>query len=144
MYFCYPSPAPFQIAVEYETRIARSLRAEGCGVWAPVLDAPETANVYVIRLDETVLKNRRFRAANPGYVNAKPCVYVGATGLSPEQRFANHKAGHKANWYAQTYGDALMPELFDHLNPMTSQRALATEIAVAEELRQEGFAVWQN
>jgi len=27
-----------------------------------------------------------------------------------------------------------MPELFQHLNPMTYQRALATEIALAEEL----------
>jgi predicted GIY-YIG superfamily endonuclease len=137
------APAPFEVAVENETRIAGSLRAEGCGVWAPVLDAPETSNVYVIRLDEAVLKNRRFRAANPGYVKGAPCVYVGATGLSPEERFTNHKSGHKANWYAQTYGEALLPELFQHLNPMTYQRALATEIALAEELRKEGFAVWQ-
>jgi len=138
------APSPFGAAVEQEAKFARSLRGEGCGVWAPVLDAPETSSVYVIRLDEAVLKNRRFRAANPGYVKGSPCVYVGATGLSPEERFANHKSGHKANWYAQTYGDALMPDLFHHLNPMTQQRALATEIALAEELRQEGFAVWQN
>jgi hypothetical protein len=137
-------PAPFEVAVENESQIARNLRTEGCAVWAPVLDAPQTSNVYVIRLDEEVLKNRRFRAANPGYVKSSPCVYVGATGLSPEERFANHKAGHKANWYARIFGDALLPELFRHLNPMTYQRALATEISVAEELRQEGFAVWQN
>ena len=55
-------------------------------------------------------------------------------------RFANRKSGHKANWYAQTYGEKLLPDLFAHLNPMTHQRAL--EIALAEELRQEGFAVW--
>ena len=138
------APAPFEVAVEHETRIARSLRAEGCGVWAPALDAPETSSVYVIRLDEAVLKHRRYRAANPGYVKGAPCVYVGATGVSPEERFANHKSGHKANWYAQTYGDALLPELYAHLNPMTYQRALATEITLADELRQEGFAVWQN
>ena len=137
-------PTPFEVAVENESEIARSLRAEGCGAWAPVLDAPETSNVYVIRLDEAVLKNRRFRAANPGYVKGSPCIYVGATGLSPEERFTNHKSGHKANWYAHTYGDALLPELFQHLNSMTYQRALATEIALADELRHEGFAVWQN
>ena len=77
------APAPFELAVENESKIARSLRVEGCGVWAPVLDTPDTSNVYVIRLDEAVLKNRRFRAANPGYVKGAPCVYVGATGLSP-------------------------------------------------------------
>ena len=138
------APSTFDVAVEQEAAIARSLRSEGCGVWAPVLDAPETSNVYVIGLDATVLKNRRFRAANRGYVKGSPCVYVGATGLTPDERFANHKAGHKANWYAQEFGEGLLPDLFAHLNPMTHQRALATEIALADELRQEGFAVWQN
>jgi len=38
----------------------------------------------------------------------------------------------------------LLPDLFAHLNPMTHQQALASEIALAEELREEGFAVWQN
>ena len=137
-------PSLFPVAVEQEATIARSLRGEGCGVWAPVLDAPETSSVYVIRLEAAVLKNRRFRVANPDYVKGSPCVYVGATGLSPEQRFENHKSGHKANWYAQKFGESLLPDLFAHLNPMTHQRALATEITLADELRQEGFAVWQN
>lgn len=150
---------PFGVAVEQQAQIARSLRGEGCGVWAPVLDAPATFSVYVIRLNEAVAKDRRYRAANPlafpsrrhkphlvtGSTSSRPsCVYVGATGLSPEERFANHKSGHKANWYAQKFGEGLLPDLFTHLNPMTHQRALATEIALADELRQEGFAVWQN
>ena len=135
---------PFGVAVEQQAQIARSLRGEGCGVWAPVLDAQETSSVYVIGLEAAVLKNRRFRAANPGYVKGSPSVYVGATGLSPEERFANHKSGHKANWYAQKFGEGLLPDLFTHLNPMTHQRALATEIALADELRHDGFAVWQN
>jgi hypothetical protein len=138
------APSPFGVAVEQEAEFARSLRGEGCGVWAPILDAPETSSVYVIRLDEAVLKDRRFRATNPGYLKGSPCVYVGATGLSPEERFANHKSGHKANWYVETFGEGLLPEFFQHLNPMTYQRALATEIALAEELRHEGFGVWQN
>jgi predicted GIY-YIG superfamily endonuclease len=151
-------PSPFGVAVEQEAQFARSLRGERCGVWAPVLDAPETSNVYVIRLDAAVLKNRRFRAANPlAFGSRGPfrqsrqsresrplCVYVGATGTSPEARLANHKAGYKANYYARVYGEELMPELFLHLNPMTYQRALATEIALANELRKEGFAVWQK
>lgn len=142
----------FTVAVEQQATIARSLRAEGCGVWAPVLDAPETFSVYVIRLNEAVSRDRRFLAANPLAFpplrqsrQSRPlCFYVGATGLSPEERFANHKSGHKANWYAQKFGESLLPDLFVHLNPMTHQRALATEIALADELRQEGFAVWQN
>jgi len=145
-------PSPFPVAVEQEAQIARSLSGEGCGVWAPVFHAPETSSVYVIRLDAAVLKDRRFRAANPLLFGSQEvlrpprplCIYVGATGLTPEERFANHKSGHKANWYVQRYGEALVPDLFKHLNPMTHQRALATEISLAEELRKEGFAVWQN
>jgi hypothetical protein len=64
--------------------------------------------------------------------------------LSPDERYANHKDGHKATYFAHAFGEKLVPELFAHLNPMTHQRALATEIALADELRQEGFAVWQN
>ena len=138
------APAAFEVAVENETRIARSFRAEGCGVWAPVLDAPQASSVYVVRLDSAVLRHRRFRAANPAYLDGAMCVYVGATDMTPEQRFANHKAGHKANWYAQKYGETLIPDLYTHLNPMTYQRALATEITLADELRQEGWGVWQN
>jgi hypothetical protein len=100
-------PSPFGVAVEKEAEFAHSLRGEGCGVWAPVLDAPENSNVYVIWLDAAVLKNHRFRAANPGYVEGSPCVYVGATGTSPEARLANHKAGYKANYYARAYGKEL-------------------------------------
>jgi predicted GIY-YIG superfamily endonuclease len=137
-------PSSFPIAVERQADITRSLRRVGCGVWAPALDAAQTSSVYVIRLDEAVLNDRRFRGGNPGYIKGSPCVYVGATGLSPEKRFANHKSGHKANWYARKYGTGLMPELFLHLNPMTPQRAVATEISLAEELREEGFGVWQN
>jgi hypothetical protein len=141
-------PPQFEVAVENESPIARSLRAEWWGVWAPMLDARETSNVYAIRLGEAVLNNRRFRTANPDYVKGAPCVYVGATGLSPEERFANHKAGHKAghkaNWCAQPTATRYSPELFQRLNPMTYQRALATEIAVAKDLRQECYAVWQN
>jgi hypothetical protein len=31
-----------------------------------------------------------------------------------------------------------------HLNPTPHRRAPATPIALADELRREGFAVWQN
>ena len=40
------------------------------------------------------------------------------TGLTPEERFANHKAGTKAAWVVKRYGLRLLPELYAHLNPM--------------------------
>jgi hypothetical protein len=48
--------------------------------------------VYVVLLDPAAGQLRAVRAANPDRDHKKPCVYVGMTGLTPEERFANHKA----------------------------------------------------
>jgi hypothetical protein len=53
-------------------------------------------NVYVVLLDPAVSQLRKVRADNPNRDPKKPCVYVGMTGLNPEERFSNHKAGIKA------------------------------------------------
>jgi hypothetical protein len=60
-------------------------------------------NVYVIELDKAVLKESKFRRANPEYDPARPCVYVGMTGLTVQQRFANHRKGIKSNRFAHQY-----------------------------------------
>ena len=61
-------------------------------------------NVYVVLLDPAVGKIRTVRSANPDRDRKKPCVYVGMTGLTPEERFANHKAGIKAASVVKRYG----------------------------------------
>ncbi len=101
-------------------------------------------NVYVIRLDDAVLKVRRFALANPGHVAGKPCVYVGMTGLTPEERFANHKAGVRSCSIVKRFGEHLMPGYYVTLNPMPFDKAAEMEKRLAEELRRNGFAVWQN
>ena len=53
-------------------------------------------NVYVVLLEPAAARLRAVRAANPRRDPKKPCVYVGMTGLDPEERFANHKQGIKA------------------------------------------------
>src|SRR2546426_4531586 len=58
-------------------------------------------NVYVIELDPAIFNIARFRNANPDRDLLKPAVYVGMTGLTPEERFAKHKAGIRANRYVQ-------------------------------------------
>ena len=50
-------------------------------------------NVYVVLLHKDVSYEGKFRKCNPGYGGAKPCVYVGMTGLDPDDRFDKHKAG---------------------------------------------------
>jgi hypothetical protein len=53
-------------------------------------------SVYVVLLDAAAGKIRKVRAENPKRDPKKPCVYVGMTGLTPEERFTNHKTGTKA------------------------------------------------
>lgn len=101
-------------------------------------------HVYVVLLDPAVRRHRRFVDQNPNLAPETICVYVGATGLTPEERFANHKAGRKANPYVERYGISLLPQLYEQLNPMAYDEAQAAEAALADRLRSEGYAVWQR
>ena len=98
-------------------------------------------NVYVVLLDPAFGRLRPVRAANPKRDGTKPCVYVGMTGLTPEERFANHKAGTKAASVVKRYGLRLLPELYAHLNPMPFEAAAQMEQDLAEDLRRAGYTV---
>ena len=98
-------------------------------------------HVYVVLLDDAALQDRKIRAANPMRDPAKPCVYVGMTGLQPEERFWNHKNGEKAARAVQRFGVRLLPELFVHLNPMPFEAAAQMEKELAAELREQGYTV---
>lgn len=100
-------------------------------------------HVYVIDLSKDVLLEPHFRKNNPGYVEGKPCVYVGMTGLDPDVRFDKHKAGIQANRFVQHYGLHLLPDLYEAFNPMTYDEAVDKEIDIAIDLRSAGFGVWQ-
>ena len=71
-------------------------------------------NVYVVLLDPAAGKIRKARAAKRKRDPKKPCVYVGMTGLTPEERFKNHRAGLKDAWVVKRYGIRLLPELYAH------------------------------
>jgi hypothetical protein len=100
-------------------------------------------HVYVVELSKEVLLEPRFRKNNPGYVEGKPCVYVGMTGLDPDVRFDKHKAGIQSNRYVQLYGQRLLPDLFEAFNPMSYEDAVDREIDIGIDLRTAGFGVWQ-
>jgi hypothetical protein len=68
--------------------------------------------------------------------------YVGMTGLTPEQRFENHKAGIKAARVVRKYGERLVPRLYTHLNPMPYEKAQRMEVALADSLRKRGYVVY--
>ena len=74
--------------------------------------------------------------------DGKAAYYVGMTGLTPEQRFSNHKQGIKAAGVVRRFGERLVPRLYTHLNPMPYAKALQMEAALAESLRKRGFVVY--
>lgn len=98
-------------------------------------------NVYVVLLQPAVVRLRAVRLANPGRDPKKPCVYVGLTGLPPDERFANHLRGVKSSLFVQRYGVQLLPELYAHLNPMPYEAAAQMEMDLAEDLRRLGYTV---
>jgi len=98
-------------------------------------------NVYVVLLDPDVARLRRVLAENPDRHPGKPCLYVGMTGLTPEERYANHKRGEKAASVVRRFGIRLLPELYAHLNPMPFEAAAVMERELAEDLRRAGYTV---
>ncbi len=101
-------------------------------------------SVYVVELHQDVLNSRKFRDENPDYIPGKPCVYVGATGLSPDVRFDNHKAGYKSCRFVKKYGLTLLTDLYEKYNPMKYDEACEMEKKLAGALRVKGYAVWQR
>ena len=100
-------------------------------------------SVYVVLLSRDVLYETKFKRCNPDYDPDKPCVYVGMTGLTPDERFDKHKAGVRANRYVRLYGLRLLPELYECYNPMPYEAAKDMEVELAISLREEGYGVWQ-
>ena len=101
-------------------------------------------SVYVVLLSRDVLYEPKFKRCNPDYDPVKPCVYVGMTGLTPDDRFDKHKAGIKSNKFVRLYGVRLLPELYECYNPMPYEAALEMEVELGIELREKGYGVWQG
>ncbi len=91
----------------------------------------ERFNVYVVQLEKV-----------PGGTGKD--VYVGMTGLTPAQRYAGHKRGKRAGKKIVTrYGVKLLPELYDHLNPLIRREANRMEKeTLPRELMAKGFKVY--
>jgi hypothetical protein len=101
--------------------------------------------VYVIRLDDEILKSRKFSHLNPRMNPDLPCFYVGQSCHPPETRFWQHKKGYKSNRFVKEFGLGLCPQFYESLNPInTRKEAEIIEIKLTESLRIKGHGVWSN
>jgi hypothetical protein len=118
----------------------------------PILDVAAQANwqharhnLYVVELRPEIFeRERRFSEINPHWLPGRLCVYVGMTGLTPEERFQKHLRGEKDAWSVHRYGQRLLPDLYRYFNPMPYDLATVMEVELARQLREQGFGVWQN
>lgn len=110
-------------------------------------------NVYIIELSKRVWnESKKFRDANPQYNGVSECLYVGATSLSPQERFMKHKKGAKSKkgykisaYFAEKYGLYLRPSMYEDYNPISSKmEAYELEALITKELRAKRYAVWSN
>jgi predicted GIY-YIG superfamily endonuclease len=85
--------------------------------------------VYVVRL------------ANPRG-DGRDGYYVGMTGLPLEERFANHKRGHKSASIVRRYGVELAWDLFEGIPAMSYAEAALAEPSLADDLRDLGYLVY--
>lgn len=93
--------------------------------------------VYVIRLRDSARRDRRVT-----YLGRRgmPCVYVGQTGKTVAERFADHLNGHKTN--IRPYVLELLPELYEEYNPLPSrEQAETVEAVLGEYLFSQGYTV---
>lgn len=98
--------------------------------------------VYVVRLDEAVWSDDRYRWRNHHRTPGRPCVYVGQTAREPEERLAQHRSGRKANRFVRDHGLGLVPEFTGAVEARTRAEAEAAERALAERLKGMGWGVW--
>ena len=99
--------------------------------------------VYAVELDRLVWKNRAFRERNPGGAESG-CLYVGLTGLAPEERFERHREGTQSGRFVRTHGTRLRLDLVEGFSGLPYRIAACMEPKLAAWLRAQGFAVWQN
>ena len=78
-------------------------------------------------------------------------VDVGMTSRTPQERFQQHRTGHRnakghklSSNIVQKYGRYLRPSLYRDIGPFSRAEALEVEKGLTLELRRKGYAVWSN
>jgi hypothetical protein len=97
--------------------------------------------VYVIELSKDVLLEPRFRKDNPGYVEGKPCVYVGMTGLGPKavekalQGYAHAVKSTTVSAQAPDLADALVMLARDRQRALREPSCRRAELTLSDRTR---------
>jgi hypothetical protein len=66
------------------------------------------------------------------------------TSCTAEERFDQHKRGYKACSLVKKFGLELATEKFANIHLLSFDDAKSKEVSHAEDLRRQGYAVWQK
>jgi hypothetical protein len=97
---------------------------------------PPTRQYYVYVIE---LYDDAGRRLNPD----RPCVYVGQSACTPEERFRQHRSGYRAASKPHRYGRYLRRRLYERYNPIaTRKEAEAMEVRLKVQLERQGYRVF--
>jgi hypothetical protein len=109
----------------------------------------KTWSLYVVKLNQDARERvlNKMRPLDRVRTNRRlPCVYVGVTALTPEERYARHRdGGITSAAIVHDCGVGLLKSLYRDRNPLpakSEEDALEAEADFAEELRERGYGVW--
>jgi hypothetical protein len=107
--------------------------------------------VYVIELDRAFAATTKAKEANPHARSDKPCIYVGSSSRTPEERFNQHIEGTRNDRgplfsrVVNRYGVRLRPRLYQRYNPIANrEEAELKERELTQRYRRRGYTVWSN
>lgn len=107
--------------------------------------------VYIIELDRAFANTPKVKKANPNANSGKPCIYVGSSSKTPEERFYEHtseKRNERGPLFSRVvfrYGIRLRPRLYQRYNPMsTREEAETKERELTAKYKKRGYTVWSN
>ena len=100
--------------------------------------------IYVVELDPAAGADPVFAKDNLHLLEGMPCLYVGSTSQTAEERFGQHLSGVSAARIVALWGRKLRYDLMPAQKPIKRERALMLERSLARDLRRQGFAVSQH
>ena len=121
-------------------RLVQRLRDEG---WIVHNRPPKAVyHAYVIELTTEVAQKPGVKKLNPCWDPKLPCVDVGQSRYSPEERLQQHVDGIRpAKHVRKETIVGLLPELYENLPSLTELGSLREERQLAHRLRKLGYAV---
>lgn len=139
---------------EFEKHCTKCQRGKPCG----------KSHLYVMIVDPMIMEKKKFRKANPDYVEGMACFYVGRTEHVPRCRQSWHQGKERGAWrcycgkaamenkfefkpkpaiVVKRYTEGfLKADLFREWNLVEPDEAEEREAELAAHLRKQGYGIW--